>query len=313
MKQKCSGAEPVPTIEALSNKVMHLEEIWKAGDVTNYYGQALAVSWDYDKILMRTRSNTNLYPIAVAMLAQLADKPAITNLSVLQMDLLVMDNMASHLLPNPNVSIAQRQLNTQVLSELLGRLRAEHIPDYTFRPFVEPTDGVENAETGMNPNPAAITNPVLRAQYEATIWTNCLNNCVNRRQDKLAEMTRWLTPRIIDYMTSFFMTGQATTEFIQECMQQARLAEKEKAEMWQKINAAKSPLPKTRFLKTIGFLFLFVFISIGMKLNCSGAEPVPTIEALSNKVAHLEEIWKAGDITNCNGTHRLLCSHRLCL
>jgi len=45
-------------------------------------------------------------------------------------------------------------------------------------------------------------------------------------------------------MTSFFMTGQATTEFIQECMQQARLAEKEKAEMWQKINAAKSPLQK---------------------------------------------------------------------
>ena len=53
---------------------------------------------------------------------------------------------------------------------------------------------------------------------------------------------------------------------------------------------------KTRFLKTIGFLFLFVFISIGMKLNCSGAEPVPTIEALSNKVAHLEENVAAADL-----------------
>jgi hypothetical protein len=245
MKQKCVGAESAPTIEALSNKVIRLEEIWKAGDVTNYYGQALVVSWDYDKILMSTRSNTNLYPIAVAMLAQLVDKPAITNLNVLQMDLLVMDNMASHLLPNLHVSAFQKQQNTRVLAQLLGRMRAEYIPDYKDKPIdinPEPPDGVEDAAAGMDP--AGITNPVLRAQYEAAIWTSCTNNCVNRRQGKLADMTRWQTPSIINYMTGFFATGQATTEFIQECMQQARLTEKEKADMWQKINAAKSASQK---------------------------------------------------------------------
>ena len=248
MKQKCSGAEPVPTIEALSNKVMHLEEIWKAGAVTNYYGQALAISWDYDAILKATHGtkDAQLDPIAARMVYILADKPGITNFYVLEKDLWVMDNMASHLWPDPNVPFAQRKLNVQVLSKFLGRMRAEYNPDYKNKPVdsnPEPPDGVEDAVAGMDP--AGITNLVLRAQYVATIWTNCLNNCVNRRQGKLAIMTRWLTPRIIDYMTGFFATGQATTEFIQECMQQARLTEKEKAEMWQKINAAKAPLPKT--------------------------------------------------------------------
>jgi hypothetical protein len=122
----------------------------------------------------------------------------------------------------------------------------EYNPDYKAKPVednTEPPAGVDDAAAGMNPT--GITNPVLRAQYEAAIWTNCTNNCVNRRQGKLAEMTRWLSPRIIGYMTDFFMTGQATTEFIQECMQQARLTEKEKADMWQKINAAKVPAEKT--------------------------------------------------------------------
>jgi hypothetical protein len=245
----CLGADYTATIGEFSNKTCRFEATWKMDDTNDFCAQLSVIEQAYDAILMSAHKeraeDANLNPIAVKLLSTLADKPVSCIIELGSTDIRVMGKMADHLLPDPGVSFTQRQQNVMAFSKYLGRIRSEYIPNYKHRRSeanIMPPEGVGATSSGMDPE--TITNAILRVQYEATIWTNSFNGAMNARQQELAILSRCHSRRIIDYMTCFFATGQATTEFIQECMQQARLAEKEKAEMWQKINAAKSPLQK---------------------------------------------------------------------
>ena len=156
-------------------------------------------------------------------------------------DLYAMDYLACRLLSNDKVSIKERRINALLLSRFLGKIRKEIIPNYKDKPVSSNVSPPRDAPPQRSPyisgmDPKAITNPVVRAQYEAAIRENEENNNMNGRQGALRSVgDEFTTKRIIDYIIKTFRGDDTSTALLAECIKAANFTEKEKEEVLRKV------------------------------------------------------------------------------
>lgn len=232
----CFGTEQ-KTIAILDKQVIQLEEIWKAGKTNEYFLQARNIAKD-----IKAHSTTNnLSDIAARLFDNLISKEV--NLGDAGLDgvgdLFAMDDLAWCLIPNDKASIETRRINTLLLCRYLGKIRKEIIPNFEPKRVVSnvaPPHGIPCAMAGMDPK--VITNPVLRAQYEASIRENQENGLMNVRQQELRSMGDKVTStRVIDCIIETFDAGDISSPFFIECINSAGLNDKEKEEVLKKVGA----------------------------------------------------------------------------
>ncbi len=148
-----------------------------------------------------------------------------------------MQKLASYLISNTNATNEERRINAKLLCRYLGKIRKEIIPNYEPKPVttnVSPPVGTPLAVTGMDPK--AISDPVLRAQYEASIRENQENNLMNSRQAELKSIEWEMLNSIMDYVSGAFNAGDVSSSYFSECIKYASFTDKEKEEIIDKIH-----------------------------------------------------------------------------
>lgn len=230
-----------------------LGDLWKAGKTNEYYAKAKEFA---DEIRSHSITN-NLNNIVVSMFNNLMVKKA-DIIDSGNNDLFAMDDLSGYLFSNDKVSIKERRINVLLLCRYLGKIRKEIVPNFKRKPVmdnVSPPPGTPCAVAGMSPE--AITNPVLRSQYEASIRENRENSHMNSRQAGLRSIEREISAPIIDYIIKTFrgdvaeMGGKqavimdniiktfggddASGGLLAECIQAANLTDKEKEEVLEKV------------------------------------------------------------------------------
>lgn len=148
-------------------------------------------------------------------------------------DLVAMEKLARFLLGNDNVLIKQRREKLTLLAKLLGRVRAEIVPDYVAKRVVAnvgPPAGVPGM-AGMNPE--AIADPVAREKYKAAILKNQLNNLMNERQGQLHYMETQFAKPIVEYISRVAASDRAARDIVHQAVLDARLTPLENTEVAQ--------------------------------------------------------------------------------
>lgn len=221
------------SIPMLDNQVLQVEDLWKTGNTREYYLKATDIARD----IMVNSTKSNLGTIAAKLFDNLISKEVKIGEVGLD-DLSVMQKLASYLISNNNASVEERRLNVRLLSMYLGKIRKEIVPN--FKPElvvanVAPPPGTPCAVSGMSPE--AISDPVLRAQYEASIRENQENNLMNSRQSKLRSIEWEMSKPIISYIIETFHAGDISSALFTECINCASLNDKEKEEVVRKVGS----------------------------------------------------------------------------
>ncbi|MDO9541308.1 MAG: hypothetical protein Q7J98_03180 [Kiritimatiellia bacterium] len=293
-KNLCVGAEQ-ETIAMLDRQVLQLEEIWKAGKTNEYFLKASEIAKRIEKInpnvIMYNEEQAkelldlwnagktnesfakanefnkenhsitnNLNNIVAPMLNNLMAKK-VNIIDGDNNDLYAMDKLSSYLLSNDKAPIKERRTIALLLCRFLGKIRKELIPNFEPKRVMSNVAPPHDARGGFmfsGMDPAAITNPVVRTQYEAAINENRQNGIMNRRQSELRSLgNEFTTKRIIDYiiktfrgdiaemgdkqavimdnMIKMFRGDDASIGLLAECIQAANLTDKEKEEVLRKI------------------------------------------------------------------------------
>ena len=290
----CFGAEQ-KTIAMLDKQVMQLEETWKAGETNEYFLKAREIAKiinphmnityteeqyeeanklrkagktneyyakieDFDKEILSHSITGNLNKIAAKLFDNIISKKA-NIINVGNNDLYALEYLRSYLVANGKTSIEERRINALLLSRYLGKIRKELIPNFEPKRVMSNVAPPRDARGGFmfsGMNPAAITNPIVRAQYEAAIRENHENGLMNSRQYALRSVgDEFTTKGIIDYIIKTFrgdvaeMGGKqavimdniiktfdgddASIGLLAECIQAANLTDKEKEEVLKKV------------------------------------------------------------------------------
>lgn len=226
----CFGTEK-ESISMLNKRVSQIEALWKRGNSREYYLKAAELAKD---IMMNSATN-NLNAISAKLLNNLISKE--TKIEEIDLeDLLVMQKLASYLIFNTNVSVEERRTNAKLLCRYLGKIRKEIVPNYEPKPVVAnvpPPIGTPCAVSGMSPE--AITDPVLRAQYEASIRKNQDNSLMNSRQAELRNIEKETLKPIMNYIIGTFHADDISSAFFTECIKYANFNDREKEEIVNRI------------------------------------------------------------------------------
>lgn len=232
----CFGADQ-ESIPIFDKQVLQIEDLWNTGKTREYYLKAA----DIGRNIIANSTTSNLNKVTAKLFDNLISKEVKigeTGMDGID-DLIVMDKLAWHLVSNEKVSIEERRTNTLLLCRYLGKIRREIVPDFRTKPVfknITPPPGTPRAMSGMSPT--AITNPVLRSQYEASIRENHENSLVNTRQQKLRGMADGaIKTRIIGYIIETFYAGDISSAVFTECINCAHLDDKEKEEVLNKVGS----------------------------------------------------------------------------
>ncbi|MDO9542491.1 MAG: hypothetical protein Q7J98_09230 [Kiritimatiellia bacterium] len=228
----CSEQEAITVFD---RKLIQLEEIWEAGKTNEYFEKAKVITKD----IQAHPAKNNLNGVA----AKLLDKLMAKKLNIIDdssnYDLYAMDDLACRLLSN---DIKERRTTALLLCRFLGKIRKEIIPNYKDKPVSLNVSPPRDAPPQRSPyfsgmDPAAITNPVVRAQYEAAIRENQENSNMNGRQGALRSVCNELTTKsIIDYIIKTFRGDDTSAALLAECIKVAGLTDKEKEEVLKKVS-----------------------------------------------------------------------------
>lgn len=225
----CSSGDK-ESVPMSDEQILQIEYLWKSGKPREYYLRAADVTRD-----ITTNSTTkNLNQVAARLFGNLISKEAKTS-EVGVDDLSVMQKLASYLISNHNASTEDCRTNIQLLSMYLGRIRKEIVPNFEPKPTVEnvaPPPGIPGM-AGMDP--AAITNPVARAEYEASIRANQENSLVNSRQVALRSIEREMSKSIMEYMIRTFRAAASCHDLLHRCMSEAKFSDSEQREVLNRI------------------------------------------------------------------------------
>jgi hypothetical protein len=209
----------------LDQEVTQLEETWKTESAFEYYAQADGIM----KAIIADSARVNLNTVASRLFKNLLSKELKAK-DVGITDILVMKKLTLFLISTGDaISLDERQNNTGLLSDFLGRIRNEMVIDYKPKIVfanVSPPTGVLGM-AGMSPD--AIKDPIAKANYEAAIKHNRENNASNARQRALVESDKEVSRPIIAYMIETFRAGHAPSDLLNRWISAAMLSEHEKA------------------------------------------------------------------------------------
>lgn len=221
----CCGMDQ-ESIAKHEQEVSQVEDLWKSGNIREYYSKASNIAKDIEM----NSPASNLNTIAAKLFDNLISKEVKIE-EVGTDDLSTMQKLASYLISYTNASGKDRQINARLLCKYLGKTRKEIIPDYKPKPVVAnvpPPPGVPGF-AGMSPE--AIKDPTARSKYEASIRENQENNVMNRRQAQLGNQDREMTKPIMAYITETFHAGDISSDVLTECLHGAGFNDKEKEEV----------------------------------------------------------------------------------
>ena len=219
------------SISMLDKRVLQVEDLWKTGKTREYYLKAIDIARD----IMANSTTNNLNAISAKLFDNLISKEVKIE-EVRLDDLSAMQKLASYLISNTNASIDERRTNARLLCRYLGKIRKEIVPNYKPKPVVanvRPPLGTPCAVSGMSPE--AITDPVLRAKYEASIRENQNNNLINSRQAELRSIEEEMLKPIMDYTIGTFHVDDISSALFTECIKSANFSDREKEEVASKI------------------------------------------------------------------------------
>lgn len=120
-----------------------------------------------------------------------------------------------------------------LLSDFLGRVRTEIIPDFEPLPVVSnvkpPISGGGPVFSGMDP--LVIADPEARVQYQEAIRINQQNNLINKRQSELVSTDRITSKVVVKYIADTFSDSDNKLPQFVECIEKAKLTENEIGEI----------------------------------------------------------------------------------
>lgn len=227
----CFGVDQ-ESIAKHEQEVSQVEDLWKKGNIREYYSKASKVAKDIEM----NSPTSDLNAVAAKLLDNLITKEVKIE-EVGTDDLSTMQRLASYLISYTNASSKDRRINVRLLCRYLGRTRKEIIPDYNPKPVVAnvpPPPGVPGF-AGMSPE--AIKDPIARSKYEASIRENQKNNVINRRQAELGSQDREMTKPIMAYIAETFHAADISSDLLTECLHGAGLNETEKEEIVNKVRS----------------------------------------------------------------------------
>lgn len=225
----CFGVDQ-ESIAKHEQEVSQVEELWKKGNIREYYSKASKLAKDIEM----NSPTSDLNTVAAKLLDNLITKEVKIE-EVGTDDLSIMQKLAAYLISYTSASDKDRRINVKLLCRYLGKIRKEILPDYKPKPVVAnvpPPPGVPGF-AGMSPE--AIKGPAARARYEASIRENQENNVMNRRQAELGSQVREMTKPIMAYITETFHANDISSGLFTECVHGAGLREKEKEEVINKV------------------------------------------------------------------------------
>lgn len=224
------------SISTLDKQLLQAEYLWKAGKIREYYSKTTDIA---EEIMAKPTSN-NLNTVTTKLFDNVISKEnkvGEVNLEVGLEDLLVTQKLASYLISNTDISIEERRINAKLLCRYLGTIRKEILPNYKptlVMANVLPPPGTPCAIAGMSPE--SIADPALKAQYEASIRENRINNLMNSRQAKLRSIEWEITEQIMYYISGTFNAYDISSDYFTECIKSGNFSEREKEEI---INSIK--------------------------------------------------------------------------
>lgn len=211
---------------SMNTQISEAEDSWSKGDHRKYYSKAADIAQE----IRVNSSKTDLSSAAAKLLENILSKqvdPAEAGTS----DLATMQELASYLVSNDDVSAENRRNNVRLLCKYLGKVQKERVPDFKPKPVFEnvaPPPGVPGV-AGMSPE--AIKDPAARAQYEEAIRGNRENRALNARQTKLRSMEWSMRKQLKGYMLKTFKAEDVASTALSECMKDAGFDGKEQKEL----------------------------------------------------------------------------------
>ena len=229
----CQAADRSTTAQ-YDKQLSHLEDIWRTGSKGDYYREAAGIA----AAIRADSANADHYKPAADLLESLLSKRA----AQLRLDtngLWSMNQLASCLLSKHIASVDERRTNARLLSRFLGRVRQETVPHYKPEPVYANVRLPEGVYGFAGMDPEAISDPVGRAKYKASIQKNEDNGIMNERQSFLQSTDREIGKAVINYMVEAFSAGTASPVLLEECMKSARLTDAEKKVVTDRIGRAR--------------------------------------------------------------------------
>jgi hypothetical protein len=225
----CLGIDQ-ESIIMLDKQVLQVEDIWKTKNIHEYYLKATNIAKD----IMINSPTSNLNTIAAKFFDNLISKEVKIEEVELD-DLLVMKKMASYLISNINASVEERQINVKLLCKYLGKMRKEVVPNYTPKLVVANVAQPAGTPGAAGMSPEAISDPIARAKYEASIRENQGNSRMNSRQVELRSIEWEMSKPIIAYTIGTFHASDISSALFTECINSASFNDREKEEIVSKV------------------------------------------------------------------------------
>lgn len=220
----CFGADQ-NSKPPFDTQLLQLKDLWKSGNKSEYYQNAASMANN----IASGSVNDPHYEWAAKLLEDLLTRKT-TVAETRTADLSAMNVLALSLISDRNASVKERRGHVRLLSRYLGKVRKEIVPNYTPKPVtqnVSPPPGITPfGFSGMDPK--TITDPVMRAKYEAAIQENQENSFINQRQSLLHKVEGEMSKSIINYMIDAFQTEDSSSPLIAECIKNARLTDAER-------------------------------------------------------------------------------------
>jgi len=217
---------------ALEQRLATLEDLWKTGQIREYYTEAYGIAVDvksYQSKMAAKFLETLLSKEATAMETE----------GWHVYDLYAMEKLSGVICASGwsgEAPIEERRSNTQLLCRYLGRIRKEMVPNFKPKPavmnvvppIIPPGRPGQPQVFTSGMDPAAIEDPTARAAYEEAIRKNSENIRYNSRQGTLADMsTQRRSRRMMAYMAETFRAGDHPPTFVAQCIETAMLSEEE--------------------------------------------------------------------------------------
>jgi hypothetical protein len=211
------------SIPEYDKQILQVEELWKQGNIHEYYAKTANIVGD----IMANSQKIDQNKAAAKLFDNLISKETkITDVGI--DDLSAMQKLASYLISNVTVSIEERRTNVLLLAKYLGKIRKEKVPNFKPKPVVANVSPPVGTPGMAGMRPEAISDPVARAKYEASIRENQENALMNSRQSELRNIDVEMSRPIINYIIQTFHASDISSANFIDCMNSAELDDKEK-------------------------------------------------------------------------------------
>ena len=225
------AAETSEKRNALDDKLIHLEALWKSGARREYYMEADRIAKELHS-QDRAAANAGALRLLNGVAAKSPRPEDAVDIEVA--DLSAMEQSARVLLEDDAMPDEQRQEKVRLVAWVLGRIRLELVPAYVPQPVVMnvlPPAGAGKGPIIAGVDPETVRDPIARERYKAAIRENQAKAVQNTRQRTLQCMEMELARPIVGYLSRAAREEGAMRQAVLQSIDQARLTATERAEV----------------------------------------------------------------------------------